>query len=1074
MKKRIYTISSAHLDTSWLWTEKETVKSYLPRTLKENFDYFEKFKDYKFNFEGAYRYGLIEEYYPEDFEKLKHYINLGKWNVTGSTIENGDTNIPSPEALIRNILYGNNFFKERFNKKCNDIFLPDCFGFGRALPEVMSHSGLIGFSTQKLSWGSSINPPFEFGKWMGLDGSFVYTSLKPGNYSTIFKEVRSKETLDKIDENIETIGIPYTMHYYGTGDRGGSPHPSAMDVLFSEMKDNESNDTEIVSSSMNEFFNDLKEISNNGEKLESFDKEFLMTTHGVGSYTSRTMSKRLNKKCENLLDVSEKANSLSSILGLKEYPLDALNFAWLRVLEHHFHDDITGTSFMECYKKNWNDYFLALNTIKDEYLSAIKGIEREFDTSKLHNPIMVFNPNQDETTSTLSIKLDINTTMIKVLDLEGREYPAIYRGGNVIFSATIKGNTIKVFDVIPSSKEYAENLLSISEHSLENGRYKVILDNDYNISSIYDKKHKKELLSSPIRYDLIRDYDSVQWPSWEIKYSDIMRTPYAYFKDGSAKILFKSPLKVSLEINRTFNKSTLKTIISLEKNTDRIDVYNELMWHESSTNLKVKFPLSISNDKALYDIGIGKYDRPNNTELLYEVPAQKFARLEDDKLGITIISDSRQGFDKPEDNVIRLTAVHTPMFNYRYECAQHLLDYGLNIFSYSITSSIPSEDNSIKEAEKFTKPMNIFKMGVHTGEIKNDLTLFSISNNDARVMCFKKSEYSNSYILRVVDYYGKGLDNVKVDFIKNIKSLNEVRGDEEIIKSHLYENNSFTFSLSKNEIKSYMVELDTCDVKEDFYYEALPYNKVGITSNSNRSDSTLKNKISIPRELIKDSIISSKGIKYKLNLGDRLNAVSFNNQVINLNRKYRYAYLLLLNIGKDKDINIGNEKVLVQNSFERLGAWDLYGLKEYGYTKPISQAFAFTHYHKNKSDKVLDDLYLYSVKIKIASDTLTLKKNSNLVLYAITYSNIDNDIECGDKLIDKRDKKKFDYKLKGDELKYSKEPLYERIKDIFINRRKVKYVDWYGGHCLQSPSDFYQLKAQEKNFERRKKLIIEE
>ena len=55
-----------------------------------------------------------------------------------------------------------------------------------------------------------------------------------------------------------------------------------------------------------------------------------------------------------------------------------------------------------------------------------------------------------------------------------------------------------------------------------------------------------------------------------------------------------------------------------------------------------------------------------------------------------------------------------------------------------------------------------------------------------------------------------------------------------------------------------------------------------------------------------------------------------------------------------------------------------------------------------------------------------------------------------------------------------REPLDERFKDIFIDRRKTKYVDWYGGHSAQSPSDFYQMKVEKKNLERRKALDIKE
>ena len=101
----------------------------------------------------------MEEYYPELFEKMADYIKEGRWNVCGSAFENGDVNVPSPEALFRNILIGNSYFRNKFGKTSSDIFLPDCFGFGWALPSIMRHANLKGFTTQKLSWGSAYGTP---------------------------------------------------------------------------------------------------------------------------------------------------------------------------------------------------------------------------------------------------------------------------------------------------------------------------------------------------------------------------------------------------------------------------------------------------------------------------------------------------------------------------------------------------------------------------------------------------------------------------------------------------------------------------------------------------------------------------------------------------------------------------------------------------------------------------------------------------------------------------------------------------------------------------------------------------
>ncbi len=58
----------------------------------------------RFSFEGAFRYMLAKEYYPEEYARLKGYIADGRWRVAGSWVDAVDINIPSPESLIRQTL----------------------------------------------------------------------------------------------------------------------------------------------------------------------------------------------------------------------------------------------------------------------------------------------------------------------------------------------------------------------------------------------------------------------------------------------------------------------------------------------------------------------------------------------------------------------------------------------------------------------------------------------------------------------------------------------------------------------------------------------------------------------------------------------------------------------------------------------------------------------------------------------------------------------------------------------------------------------------------------------------------
>ena len=109
-KKKLFVVSNAHLDTQWNWTIQDTIRDCVKNTLEQNFALFEKFPHYVMNFEGAFRYKLAKEYYPDLYEKMKEYIKEGRWNVAGSQWDASDTNVPSSEAFMRQILYGNGFF----------------------------------------------------------------------------------------------------------------------------------------------------------------------------------------------------------------------------------------------------------------------------------------------------------------------------------------------------------------------------------------------------------------------------------------------------------------------------------------------------------------------------------------------------------------------------------------------------------------------------------------------------------------------------------------------------------------------------------------------------------------------------------------------------------------------------------------------------------------------------------------------------------------------------------------------------------------------------------------------------
>ncbi len=1069
-KPQIFTIATAHLDTSWLWTLEQTIDEYIPDTIKRNFKLLEAYPEYKFNFEGSLRYEFIKEYYPEEYKKLKKYIKDGRWNPNGSCYENGDVNIPSPEALTRNILYGSSYFRKEFGTQSKDIFLPDCFGFGKALPTVAAHSGLTGFSTGKLMWGSSVPIPFDTGRWTGADGKGVWAALMPFAYTTAFGPIHKAERiLNKIKDNKEKNLPDFTFCYHGVGDRGGSPHVSSVkNVIKAQRKNNEAQ-TEVYSATTEEFFEKIENMSEEEKKiLPVYNGEFLLTAHGAGSYTSRTVTKRWNRRCELLADAAEKFASSAYIKGLSPYPSEGLDNAWKRVIAHQFHDDITGTSFEKCYNRNHNDYVQSLNTFSEEYTAACKALSSQLDTSFCKGiPVVVSNPVQGVNNRTEAVSVTINSgkNHFSVYDKNGNELPSQTKvisdnKKTFTFMATVPSCGLAVFDVREAQEGFSDDTgLMLSEDCLENKNIKVTIDKNGDIARIYDKALGKELLKSPLRLSVLNNTHSFDWPAWEIKYEDCKEAPYMYASSPVIKIRDNGPALISLEITKTAGKSRFTQIISLDADSRFISVYNETDWREEASLLKAEFSFTAENINANYDIGTGYVQRPTNTEKLYEVPAQKWADITDEKenFGVSVFSDSRSGWDKPDNSTLRLTIVHTPMCNYRWECSQHVMDMGFNRYSFAVMGHEGAPDETAHYADCFCQPMHTFITDVHEGT-EREFSAVKLNNDKVRITALKKAQDSERIIFRVIESTGEKAENVEAVFPLPVKEAFEVRGDEIELNSYPVTDGKLRFSIDGNSIRSFALVFDG----QQKYNETgtplpLNFNARAITSDRDRESSALKNGISVPLEITPDELLYA-GVNFKLSK-EKLNALVCDGSTVKADGDK--AYLLLTSLSGEKKVKFtsGNKEtvVTVPDCFAPLGHWDLMQQRLTGFINPVPQAHTFTHTHNKNGNMTAKQFYLFRAEIPLGGNEIILPKDTDIVIFAATAVKENGIFFKGDEHFDSLAKREFDYEFSDYAKRFMNPNRIERFLDKFINRTFSIYVKLGDFHNKYAMDEAYYI-----------------
>ncbi len=94
----LFVVPYAHLDTQWRWEMPQTISEYLLKTMRVNFEYIDKYPHYVFNWTGSNRYRLMKEYFPDDYGRLTQYVAAGRWYPAGSSVEEGDVNLPSAEG----------------------------------------------------------------------------------------------------------------------------------------------------------------------------------------------------------------------------------------------------------------------------------------------------------------------------------------------------------------------------------------------------------------------------------------------------------------------------------------------------------------------------------------------------------------------------------------------------------------------------------------------------------------------------------------------------------------------------------------------------------------------------------------------------------------------------------------------------------------------------------------------------------------------------------------------------------------------------------------------------------------
>jgi len=1020
----LYLVGYAHLDTQWRWSYPQVIREFIPNTMHNNFRLFEQYPDYVFNFSGSRRYEFMKEYYPDDYAKVKQYVKAGNWFPCGSSVDEGDANVPSAESLVRHTLYGNHFFRREFGVASQEFMLPDCFGFPYALPTVLAHCGIQGFSTQKLTWGSAVGIPFPVGVWQGPDGRGVVAALDPGSYAAGFREDLSQNTswLARIQKTGAQSGAFVDYHYYGTGDRGGAPDENS--VGWMEKSIVGPGQVKVVSSKADELVKTLTPAQ--VAKLPRYRGELLLTQHSAGSITSEAYMKRWNRKNELLADAAERASVAAQWLGGASYPSKRLYDAWDLVLGSQMHDMLPGTSLPIAYDYCWNDELLALNQFGAMAQDAVGAVASAMNTQAKGIALVVYNPlataREDVAEATVAFP-GAAPARVQVYGPDGLPVPTqtLAREGNavkILFLARVPSTGFAAFDARPLASAPGTGALKVGGRSLENARFRVTLNTDGDIGSLYDKINHKETLANPARLAFQYENPSA-FPAWNMDWQDAQKPPRGYVAGpAQVRVVESGPVRVALEVTRVSDGSRFVQTIRLGAGGagDRVEVANKIDWQTQQTALKASFPLTTPNPKATYDLQVGAIERGNNDPKKYEVPQHQWFDLTavDGKYGVAVLNDCKFGSDKPDDGTVRLTLLYTPGVRGGYQ-DQATQDTGRHDILYALAPHVGDwrQANVPWTAKRLNQPLMAFQTPAHAGALGKTFSMAAVSTPQVEISSMKKAEDSGEVIIRLRELQGKAATGVQVRMATPILSAREVNGQEAPLGPATVKNGVLTTNLGIFGLRAFALTLGkpaahaaparSRPVALAYDVDAVSFTRAPSDGAFDAAGRTL------PGEAL-PATVNSDGIVFQIGpTGDGAkNALSCRGQTVTLPAGQSRVYLLAAS--SDGDIparfTVGGKahSATVQDWGGFIGQWDnrlwqgvvpelaydwhneIGGL-EPGYVKPAEVAWFSSHRHNPQSG---NEFYAYSYLFKYGFDvpagatSLTLPDDPRIRVFAVS------------------------------------------------------------------------------------------
>ena len=608
-------VGHSHLDIAYYWRRIHAVQKNA-RTVLIQLRLMDRYPEFRYTHTQAYTYETLEKYYPDLFAELKEKVASGQFEPVGAMYIEPDCNVPAAESLIRQFLYGQRYFREKFGKTVDNAWLPDVFGNSWIMPQIMKKTKVDYFVSNKMStWNDTNRFPHNNFIWKGIDGSQVYACVPPTHFITWNMPSQIQENWEAYQDK-EAGG--QTLSMYGYGDGGSGVTEEMLEMVRRFPKVSVMPKTELTGGA--DFLH--KNLKDN-KKLAVWDGELYLEMHR-GTFTTKSNLKKMNRLLEFKLREAEMVCAFAAWNGA-DYPAEELRACWKKLLLNQFHDILPGSHIHPVYEDAMADYAeidRRLDAILEKHAS-----DQYFNSLPFDNGMLTFIP--DETGGVLR---------------DGRRgfwSRPLIKGLSCGEAKPLKGKAgwLKT-EAMPGEA---------GQLRAETDAYRVLLNPDGSFASLFDKSLEREWVRPGCGFNKLHIWadNPGTYDAWDIlpNYRDVeiplnLKTPL--------RMTFQDEVSAEFTVDFATEKSAWRMVIRLFQDGSCIEVEHIVDWQEKHRLAKVNFGPNVLTRELVCDTSAGFIRRPltKNTsweQARFEVCHHKWFDLSETGAGLAVINSGKYG-----------------------------------------------------------------------------------------------------------------------------------------------------------------------------------------------------------------------------------------------------------------------------------------------------------------------------------------------------------------------------------------------------------------------------------------------